>query len=235
MEFITDSQMVIIRNLATELFSNIGQAHGNDHMFRVEQMALQFGGSSRNPNLVSTIALLHDVDDYKLFPASGNEQPNAHKILLHAGLQDDAIKQALHEISQIGYSKRLSGGKPTTPEGMAVSDADMCDAMGATGIVRIIEYDLARGLPIFDRDDFPNTRITASSYTTYQCGMVRHMFEKILLLPDMMLTKEGRTEALRRKEITVMFLHELFREQNAPEWSKLLAPFERKLHYAESY
>lgn len=227
MEFITDMQVAIIRDLTTKLFTGIGQGHGNDHMFRVEQMALRFGESGSDKNLISTISMLHDADDYKLFPESRNEQPNAKKILLNAGLRDEVIEQALQEISRIGYSKRLAGKKPTTLEGMAVSDADMCDAMGATGIVRLIDYDLARGIPVFDKDDFPNTCLTASSYTACQCGMVRNMFEKILLLPDMMLTKKGRSEALQRKEITTLFLRELFREQDATEWSKLLETFEQ--------
>lgn len=40
----------------------------------------------------------------------------------------------------MGYSKCLKGIRPTTIEGMVVSDVDMCDSIGTSGIIRSIVY-----------------------------------------------------------------------------------------------
>ena len=45
-----------------------------------------------------------------------------------------------------------------------VSDADMCDALGANGILRTYAFGLASGRPFFDRNCFPEEALTAEQY-----------------------------------------------------------------------
>lgn len=55
-------------------------------------------------------------------------------------MKENIKERVLDEIKTIGYNKRLNGITPITLEGRIVSDADMCDGIGATGIIRCYQY-----------------------------------------------------------------------------------------------
>ena len=136
---------------------------------------------------------------------------------------DETTKQhVLSEIKRIGYSKALKGIRPITIEGKIVSDADMCDAMGAHGLLRCYAYSMKIKQPFFDRNLFPIENISQETYTTYDSTSVNHLFEKILKLKDYMLTNEGKIESLKRHQIIVDFLKQFFYEENANEWLEYL-------------
>ena len=175
-------------------------------------------------DIVSLIALLHDVDDYKLFGMDNAENlTNAKKIMEDCKVDKNIQEQVCLALNNIGYSKRLKGCCPITIEGKIVSDADMCDALGANGILRVYTYSMKNGKPFFNKDIFPIEDITAEKYTK-RCAdsSVCHMFEKVLKLKDLMLTKSGKEEAKSRHQIVVDFLYHLFQEENAPEWTNYL-------------
>ena len=191
------------------------------HINRVLNLALKFAKiENANKDIVSLIALLHDVDDYKLFGMNNAENlTNAKKIMSNCSIDENIQEQICLALSNIGYSKRLKGCCPTTLEGKIVSDADMCDALGANGILRVYTYSIKNGKPFFDRNIFPIENISADKYTK-RCAdsSVCHMFEKILKLKDLMLTDVGKKEAKSRHQIIVDFLYHLFSEENAPDW-----------------
>lgn len=57
-----------VREQVEELLNNDNSGHGMDHINRVLALALKFAEKeSANKTIVSLVALLHDVDDYKLF------------------------------------------------------------------------------------------------------------------------------------------------------------------------
>ncbi|MBP3630312.1 MAG: HD domain-containing protein, partial [Clostridia bacterium] len=59
------------KRLVEELMKNDDSGHGIDHIDRVLDLAMSFAEKQDcNKELVALGALLHDVDDYKLF---GNE------------------------------------------------------------------------------------------------------------------------------------------------------------------
>ena len=205
--------------LATERMAGVKQGHGPDHIMRVEGLALGFIGPEDDPSLASLFALVHDADDYKFFPDSGPDMPGAAHIMKSAGVPDDISAMVREELRSFGYSKRLAGKAPSITEAKAASDADMCDIMGATGIARLAEYAMSHGDPFFDSADRPRDELTGESYAscTHETP-VRHMFEKVLRLPGLMLTEKGRKEAEMRLKTNVMFLKALFREQGASDW-----------------
>lgn len=63
------------------------------------------------------------------------------------GVAQNTQNQVCLAISHIGYNKRLKGILPTTLEGKIVSDTDMCDALGANGILRVYAYQNKKGKP----------------------------------------------------------------------------------------
>lgn len=173
-----------------------------------------------NEEIVALIALLHDVDDYKLFGVKDADNlTNARKILEQCSVEGNIKEQVLNAIKTIGYSKRLKGIRPITLEGMIVSDADMCDSIGATGILRSYQYNIAHGNLFFDKNIYPALNMSAADYMAKKGGtVVTHMFEKLLKLKDLMLTDSGKNEAIERHNLMVKFLYRFFEEENVPEW-----------------
>ena len=139
----------------------------------------------------------------------------------------------MENVAVIGYSKRLSSKQPQRLAGQLVSDADMCDAIGAVGIERALVYACHHGGRIFDPKVWPNVDLAAHEYNadgnTHDTDrFINHFFEKLLKLKGLMLTEPGRIEAKNRQQIMVDFLSHYFREKNAPEWSEFLEEYLRR-------
>lgn len=217
-----------IRNDVYNLLSNDDSGHAMDHIDRVLNLSLKFAEhENANSEIVALIALLHDVDDYKLFGEENAENlTNAKNIMNKSNISNKIQEQVLSSLKCIGYSKLLKGFRPNTIEGQIVSDADMCDALGVNGILRVYKYSMKNGKPFFDRDIFPIENMTADKYTR-KCAdsSVCHMFEKILKLKNLMMTESGKKEAQERHQIVVDVLYHIFDEENAPEWKEYLDNF----------
>lgn len=215
-----------VKQKAFEILHNDNSGHGIEHINRVLELSLKFADKENaDKNVVSLIALLHDVDDYKLFGTENSEKlTNAKNILLSCNIDKEIQHHVLKEISRIGYSKILKGNtRPETIEGQIVSDADMCDSLGVNGVIRTYTYSMKHGNPFFDRNSFPIENINAEEYTK-DCvnSSVCHIFEKILKLKSLMMTGSGKREAESRHQIVVDILYHLFEEENAPEWTQYL-------------
>lgn len=213
-----------------------GDKSGHDmgHIERVHRLAKRFAGEVDqlvNTAVVSLGALLHDVDDYKLV---GREQAdkltNAISIMTEAGIDATTQDQVLTAIKNMGYKKSLRGIRPITLEGMIVSDADLCDAVGANGILRAYQHaigGIGSGI-VFDRNTWPSTSIGAEEYngvgnnTHATDGFINHFFEKMLKVKSLMMTDPGRAEIERRDKLMIDFLRQYFHEEDAPEWSEFL-------------
>lgn len=214
-----------VKKQVYELLEKDKSGHGIDHIERVLNLTLKFAKEENaNVEIATLIALLHDVDDYKLFGVENSlDLSNAKRIMNKANVNEDIKNQVLSEIKRIGYSKRLKGISPKTIEGKIVSDADMNDALGSNGIIRTYTYSLQNNRPFFDKEVFPNLNMNAQEYMS-KCSnsSVCHIFEKILKLKELMLTDAGKTEAEERDKIVVDFLYHLFDEDNAREWKDYL-------------
>lgn len=210
-----------VRKQVCKLLDKDNSGHGMEHVNRVLNLSLKFAKiENANKDIVALIALLHDVDDYKLFGMeSADNLTNTKNILEQCSIADNVKEQVLNAIKTIGYSKRLKGISPTTLEGMIVSDADMCDGIGATGILRSYQYNLAHENLFFDKNIYPTLNMSATDYMAKKVGtVVTHMFEKLFRLKDLMLTNSGKKEAIERHNIMVEFLYHFLEEENVPEW-----------------
>ncbi|GHU80707.1 phosphohydrolase [Clostridia bacterium] len=233
---VSDKMFDEIKSKVSRLLGNEKSGHSDEHIFRVYELAMQFAEKEKaNKEIVAVAALLHDVDDYKLFGAeSAKNLVNARKIMSEVKVPVEVAEPVCEIISSMGYSKLLAGVRPKSIEGKIVSDADMCDGIGAIGILRWHQYIIAHNGVVFNPDIFPVESISAEEYKKQcaSCGdklvggnPVNHYFDKLLKLSGLMLSKSGEIEAKKRQQIMVDFLYEYFRENNAPKWKKVLDDF----------
>lgn len=206
--------------------------HGLDHILRVRDLALKFANQEQaDVDIVELTCLLHDVDDYKIFGEdSANNLTNANRILDNAHINSETKEKILYNIKTMGYNKYLSGVGPTTLEGKIVSDADMCDAIGAEGILRTYAYNSSRGSVFFDKSLLPESEEKlAIQYRNKRTEhAVQHFFDKLLKIPSILMTHSGHEEGSKRLLIMIDFLRELFREENATGWTEYLNQFLKK-------
>lgn len=151
--------------------------------------------------------------------------------MITANIPLEIQDKVLSELKCIGYSRSLKGIRPKTIEGMIVSDADMCDGLGITGILRTYKFSLKYGRPFFDKNIFPLDDINFKEYSKgYAETSVCHIFDKILKLKNLMMTESGKKEAINRHKIVVDVLYHLFEEEDAPKWKEYLDSYIKKLN-----
>lgn len=222
-----------IKNEVKLLMSADNDGHGFDHVERVYNMAIKLAEKEQaDSKIVAMAALLHDVDDYKLFGEENAQNlTNAKKILSGCNLDDNRVDRVCHIIQNMGYSNSLKGIRPQTIEGKVVSDADMLDAIGANGIIRTLAYTLTVGNKrVFDSTAFPQKKLSVQEYkdkNRSDDNCINHFFDKLLKLKNMMLTQSGYKTAIIRHQIMVDFLYAFFEEQGCDNWVKYLEDYEQ--------
>ena len=174
-----------------DIFKNESTGHDKEHTMRVYRNALLIAKEYPNCDLfiVEIAALLHDVDDHKLFDHPNNE--NARAFLKEQNIKEEQIERICDVINEISFSKNKDK-KPTSLEAMIVQDADRLDAIGAIGVARTFAY------------GGRNCRPLESS--------IKHFYEKLLLLKDKMNTEFGKKLAEERHQFLINFLSEYSKE-----------------------
>ena len=91
------------------LLGNDKSGHDMGHIRRVVNLTKRFA-REEGANMMEAvlIALLHDVDDYKIF-GEQESVTNASRILQEANVPEAMKERIIHALSTIGYSKRLEG------------------------------------------------------------------------------------------------------------------------------
>lgn len=185
-----------------ELFKNNADGHDAAHSLRVYHNAMaileaeitgsETGAGGRIPcdkEVVALAALLHDVDDHKLFRTENNA--NARLFLTEQEVPEEKIELICEIINGVSFSKNC-GKRPATLEGKIVQDADRLDALGAIGIARTFAYGGKHG-----------RSLDAS---------VEHFYDKLLLLKDEMNTAAAKNMAEERHTFLEAFLEEYRKE-----------------------
>ncbi len=218
-----------IQNDIKKLFQHDMSGHGFDHTKRVYQNALLIAQTEpeADKNIIALAALLHDVDDYKLFGAENAQNlTNARQLMQTHAVDNHTQSRVLEIIQTMGYANALKGIRPTTREGQIVSDADMLDAIGALGIVRTLAFSFATGRPVFDATAFPETDETTYTDRTRKTNTgINHFFEKLLKIRGLLLTDSAKKLAAARHKIMFDFLNQFFDEQGLDDWKNYLRSF----------
>lgn len=188
----------------TDIFRGNADGHDLNHSIRVYKNAMFI--TEKYPNadrlVVALAALLHDVDDHKLFNTENNENARSFlKMYMAADDKDndaeyitaEKIEKICTAINSVSFSKN-KGLRPDSIEGCIVQDADRLDALGAIGIARTFAYGGKHGRSIEKSAE--------------------HFYEKLLLLKDQMNTEEAQRIAEERHKFLVRYIEELKKEIN---------------------
>ena len=176
---------------AERLFAGNSDGHDALHTLRVYKNAQLILESCPEADRFVTLsaALLHDVDDHKLFKTENNA--NARAFLSAYELPDEMIERICETINAVSFSKN-KGRTPETPEGKIVQDADRLDALGAIGIARTFAYGGKTGRSLDES--------------------IQHFYDKLLLLKDQMNTDAAKQIAAERHSFMTDFLREFDQE-----------------------
>lgn len=198
------------KEFASSVFEGDSSGHDIYHTVRVHDLSrticAQEGGDE---DIVRLAALLHDVDDRKLFGDNG--YANARRFMDSESIPDDLQNRICSIIGQISY-KGKDSVVPDTLEGKIVQDADRMDAIGAIGIARAFAYGGSKGRAIYIPGDGPKVGMSEKEYFSNQGTSVNHFYEKLLLLKDMMNTETARKMAGSRHDFMVSYLDEFMSE-----------------------
>jgi len=191
-------------------------ATGHDwwHVDRVRRTALAIcrceGGDL---DRVELIALLHDVDDWKL--KTGDHSGRiAYDWLIESGVSPAESEKLCAIIDGISFKGRGVADEMPSLEGQIVQDADRLDAMGAIGIARCFAYGGAKGRAIYDPGQPPQQHDSFADYQTKSGPSLNHFHEKLLHLKDRLHTRTAKEMAQERHAFLERFL-----EQFQREWS----------------
>ena len=175
------------------IFQNNADGHDTGHSMRVYQNAMHLAECypECDRRIVSLAALLHDVDDHKLFHTENNA--NARCFLESQSIRSAEIEQICKIINEVSFSKNR-GKKPDSIEGKIVQDADRLDAIGAIGIARTFAFGGKSGRSLEES--------------------LQHFYDKLLLLKDEMNTEEAGKLAEVRHAYLEGFIAEFDAETN---------------------
>lgn len=205
---ITERAEAYIRNV----FQNEFSGHDFFHSMRVCKTAVRIA-REEGADLEETalIALLHDVDDVKLSPATHERKDRAASFLKEEGVEEEKIGRILKAIDEISF-RGTDSVTPSTLEGRCAQDADRLDALGAVGIARTFAYGGSRGRVLYDPAEPPALRMDEAAYHARVSTSVNHFYEKLFLLKDLMNTRYAKTLAARREAFMREYLAHFYAE-----------------------
>lgn len=195
-----------------EVFQNDFSGHDFFHSMRVYRTAMKIAQAEHaDLEVVALAALLHDVDDRKLSPATAEKKENATRFMRSQNVPESEIRQVCQIIDEVSF-KGTDSVRPSTPEGKCVQDADRLDALGAIGIARTFAYGGRHNRAIYDPELPPRTSMNQTQYYSSKSTSLNHFYEKLFLLEDMMNTKTGKAIARKRTQYMQEFVEEFLRE-----------------------
>lgn len=186
--------------------------HDWSHVLRVNNTAKKIA-KKENANLfiVELSALFHDIADSKF--TNGDETIAPKKVKEFLGsLKVDAeiIDKVNYIVNHISFKKEQPIEKSI--ELKVVQDADRLDAMGAIGVARAFSYGGYKNRLMYDPKEKPNLNQTKEQYVKAEGTTINHFYEKLLLLKDLMNTKEGKKLAEKRHKFLEKYLVQFFKE-----------------------
>lgn len=198
----------------------LAHAEGGHDWFHIERVWKLANAIAKtedcNTEVVALSALLHDIADPKFH--NGDEELAlrvSKDFLEEINVDSETIEKILYVIKNISFKNR--GEAPSEPsiELQIVQDADRLDAIGAIGVARAFNFGGFKGNKMYDPELKPNLNMSKEEYKKSDGTTINHFYEKLLLLKDLMNTKEGQRLAEQRHNFMLAFLEQFYKEWNA--------------------
>ncbi len=195
------------------MFENEGSGHDWWHISRVRNVALKIAEhEGGDVFIIEMAALLHDLDDDKLF---GNEHETGSKTkswLMQVGLDNNLVNQIEEIINQVSFKGGMQKDENMSLEAKIVQDADRLDAIGAIGIARAFAYGGSKGRLLYHPGIEPIKYNSFEEYRKSNAPTINHFYEKLLLLKERINTSYAKKVAQGRHDFMVQYLIRFFSE-----------------------
>lgn len=199
-----------IAAFAASIHAANDDGHGFEHIERVVALADKILATepSADRNLVLAASYLHDSYDEKLTADSTTQREVVRNFLLSLGLTADKVNKILYIIDNMSFSSQNFGeAKPLDINGQIVQDADRLEAMGATMIVRTLEYGWAHNRVLYDPEISPQDYRDKSDYhKSAKSTTINHFYEKAFRLQSLLNTKKAQEMGAERDKIMHAFV-----------------------------
>lgn len=193
-------------------FQDDYSGHDYYHSIRVYKLATTICKEENGDlEIVQLAALLHDVDDYKLFGGNVGACSNAEIFLRENKIPDTKIRAICDIISSISF-KGTDTQIPQSKEGKIVQDSDRLDAIGAIGIARVFAYGGSKDRALHIPSEKPQVNMNFEEYSKSNGTSINHFYEKLLKLKDLMNTETAKKIAISRHKYMEDYLSEFFDE-----------------------
>lgn len=193
-----------------------GAEAGHDwfHIERVWKLSKKIAKSECcNLEVVELSALLHDIADPKFHDGDETLALKISKEFLeNEKVPIDTIGQVLFIIKNISFKNREEVPKVVPIELQIVQDADRLDAIGAIGIARTFNFGGFKNNLMYHPDRLPKMGQSKEEYKKSNGTTINHFYEKLLLLKDLMNTKEAKIIAEERHLFMLQFLDQFYKE-----------------------
>ncbi|MBF7016591.1 HD domain-containing protein [Staphylococcus durrellii] len=202
------------RTFMTKFHRNDYSGHDIAHIHRVERLALYIADREQPVNtfIINMACLLHDTVDSKLTNID-EAAKNLRTFLASLEIEKNECEAILHIINNISYNHAQTHTTMLTKEGQIVRDADRLDALGAIGIARTFQFAGAFNEPMWSNEvDFPSLINGTVNLNDLSPSAIKHFYEKLFNLKDLMHTKTAMTLAKERHNFMQQFVQQFFYE-----------------------
>ena len=197
------------------VFQKEGSGHDWWHIHRVRQLAALIAKNEDTDwFLVDMVALLHDLDDWKLTKDQHAKNGKTCVWLENLRIDEVLAQKIIDAIDQVSYKGAGVETKATSIESKIVQDADRLDAIGAIGVARTFAYGGHKNRLIYDPNIPPGEHQSFEEYKKAEGPTINHFYEKLLLLKDRMNTDTAKKLAEERHHFMLHFLDQFYNEWN---------------------
>lgn len=187
--------------------------HDIAHVERVYTLAMYIAQKEgiKQTLIIELASLLHDTVDSKI----ADEQLAYQKLsyfLKTLDLTNVEIQHILHIIQHMSYRGGKNNNVTLSFEGQIVRDADRLDAIGAIGIARTFQFSGHFDEPMWTEKNGTYDSLQKAHIEQLDNSAIKHFFEKLLKLKDLIHTNTGQKIAEQRHVFMVQYLKQFLSE-----------------------
>ena len=187
--------------------------HDIAHVERVYNNACYI---AKRENITDTLvielsSLLHDTVDSKLTDEI-LAYDQLKQFLSTLDLSSEISQQVLYIIKHMSYRAGKNNHVKLSIDGEIVRDADRLDAIGAIGIARTFQFSGHFGEPMWTETKLSNEELHTSLVEELDNSAIKHFYEKLFKLKDLMHTTTAKQIAIQRHEFMERFVSQFFSE-----------------------